>query len=426
MQNKAPKGTRDILPSETHRWHYLEAEIREVCRVFGYPEIRIPTFESTELFTRSVGETTDVVQKEMYTLPDKAGRSLTLRPEGTAGVVRAFIENGMSSLPMPVRMYYLGPMYRYENVADGRYREFRQFGCEVFGAKEPDCDVEVISILKNLFDRIGLSDTDLRINSIGCPTCRAAYHERLRAYLTPKLDRLCRDCAERFAKNPLRLFDCKEERCQAELAGAPMLLDYICDDCAAHFSGLKDGLAEAGISYQVDQEIVRGLDYYTRTVFEFASKSLATLGGAICGGGRYDGLVKLCGGQDTPGIGFAVGLDRLFLELESRGAALPEPKGPTLFLIASGERAKKQVRALVHRLRAAGHGVGMDLLGRSVKAQMKYADKLNAAFTAVIGDNEIDGGKAAVRDMKDGSVKEIALDGLFEAVCAGRLGAEKD
>lgn len=410
MPIQAPKGTRDILPSEIHRWHHLESIIRDICGAFGYGEIRVPLFEHTELFSRGVGETTDVVQKEMYTFEDKAGRSITLRPEATAGVTRAFIEHGMTSLPLPQKYYYYGPMYRYENVQRGRYREFWQFGCEILGAPGPDADVEIISILQTLFARTGLTKTDLRVNSIGCPECRPAYYKLLREFLESKVDNLCADCRGRISRNPMRIIDCKQERCKAEVAGAPMALDHICGECAEHFEGVKEGLSRLGIGYTIDKSIVRGLDYYTRTVFEYISDNVKSLGSTICGAGRYDGLVGVCGGPETPGVGFSIGIERLLIELDANGVALPGPKGPDIFIITAGDAAKSYAPRLVNELRVAGIGAEFDLNGRSVKAQMKYADKRGAVYAAVIGDDEIANGKAALRRMADGSENEITLN----------------
>ena len=409
MPINAPKGTRDILPDDSRRWRGLEAVVRGICDDFGYAEIRTPLFEHTELFSRGVGETTDIVQKEMYTFDDKAGRSLTLRPEGTAGAVRAYIENGMASLPSPQKMYYYGPMYRYENVQRGRYREFWQFGCEAIGAAGPEADVELISLLNLFFVRLGLPRTDLRINSIGCPACRPEYHKKLRAYIATKLDRLCGDCRGRFERNPLRIIDCKNERCRAEIAGAPFSLDHVCADCADHFEGVKAGLSALGIPFAIDKTIVRGLDYYTRTVFEFLSDSFTSLGSTICGGGRYDGLVGVCGGPETPGVGFSVGIERLFMEMDACGVLVPEPEGVKYFIIPAGAEARAYAARLVYSLRASGVGAETDLNGRGVKAQMKYADKRRAAYTVVIGEDELARGTASLRNMSDGSVSEVAL-----------------
>ncbi|MCL2059037.1 MAG: histidine--tRNA ligase [Oscillospiraceae bacterium] len=414
MPIQAPKGTRDILPADIYRWHYIESIIRGLCKSYGYREIRVPLFEHTELFSRGVGETTDIVQKEMYTFDDKAGRSLTLRPEGTAGVARAYIENGMQAQPAPQKLYYYGPMYRYENVQHGRYREFWQFGCEVLGAPGPGADVELISILKALFEGAGFTKTDLRINSIGCPACRPAYHKLLRAFFESKLDRLCADCKGRFERNPLRIIDCKQERCKQEIAGAPMALDHVCSDCLDHFEGLKSGLSELGIAYSIDKTIVRGLDYYTRTVFEFLSENVKSLGSAICGGGRYDGLIGLCGGPDTPGVGFSVGIERLFIELDSYGVKIPEPAGPDIFVVVAAAPVKTFAARLVDGLRRAGLGAELDLNARSVKAQMKFADRRNAVYTVVLGDDELSRGSAELRKMADGTKTEMNLNNFVD------------
>ena len=411
MLTKAPKGTRDILPGEVHKWQYLERIIREICRSFNYSEIRIPVFEHTELFQRGVGDTTDIVQKEMYTFPDKAGRSITLRPEGTAGVVRSFVENGMASLPQPVKLYYNITAYRYENVQKGRYREFHQFGAEVFGAAGPQVDVEIISILCTLFNKIGLKSIQLNINSIGCPVCRKEYNEKLKEYLRPFLPQLCENCNSRFEKNPLRIIDCKEEKCKRLTAGAPALIDHLCGECRDHFEGLKAGLANMGIDYTVDKSIVRGLDYYTKTVFEFVSNNVGTQG-TICGGGRYDGLVETCGGAPTPGIGFGLGIERLLMEMDSQGIAIPQRPGADIFIAAIGEEAGKYAAKLVYKLRNEGFSAESDLMGRSLKAQMKYADRLGAVYTVVLGDEEIESGKAVLKNMQNGEQKDISLDSI--------------
>ncbi|NLY17486.1 MAG: histidine--tRNA ligase, partial [Clostridiaceae bacterium] len=309
MLTKAPRGTRDILPDEIHKWYYVEEKFKQICHLFGYREIRLPVFEHTELFQRGVGDTTDIVQKEMYTFNDKGGRSITLRPEGTAGVVRSYIENGMSSWPQPVKFFYNITVYRYENVQKGRYREFHQFGTELFGAADPAADAEIISLAHLFFKTLGIKDLTLNLNSIGCPDCRAHYNERLKAYIRPKLDKLCETCKDRFERNPMRILDCKEGSCQNEIKDAPALLDYICGDCADHFEKVQQKLSAMDIPFSIDKGIVRGLDYYTRTVFEFVSKNLGSQG-TVCGGGRYDRLVEEFGGSPTPGIGFGLGIER--------------------------------------------------------------------------------------------------------------------
>lgn len=412
MLAKAPKGTRDILPDEVYKWQYIENVISRLCENFGYKEIRIPVFEYTELFQRGVGETTDIVQKEMYTFLDKGGRSLTLRPEGTAGVVRSYIENGMASLVQPVKLYYNITAYRYENVQKGRYREFHQFGAEVFGSPSYLVDVEVISMVDLLFKRLGLNNIELNINSIGCPKCRKEYNLKLKEFLRPILNDLCQTCKDRYERNPLRILDCKEENCKKLIKNAPALLDNLCDECKEHFEGLRSGLDNLDIKYNIDKNIVRGLDYYTKTVFEFVSVNVGTQG-TICGGGRYDGLVELCGGKPTPGIGFALGIERLLMEMESQGINIPEPEGVDIYVASLGEKATAFASKLVFQLRSEGINAEGDLIGRSLKAQMKYADKINATYVVVIGDNEIETNKAVLKNMKTGEQKDVSLDSIL-------------
>ena len=408
----APKGTRDILPPETAAWQYIEAVFADICGRFGYREIRMPTFEQTELFQRGVGDTTDVVQKEMYTFADKGGRSMTLRPEGTAGAARSYVENGMASWPAPVRLFYNITAFRYENVQKGRYREFHQFGCEAFGSAGPAVDAEMIELLHLFFQTLGLKETGLRINSIGCPVCRADYLVLLRQYLLPRLPDLCRNCQERFEKNPLRIIDCKEERCQAVTVQAPTQLDHLCPACKDHFDGLRHHLETLELPYAIDPRIVRGLDYYTQTVFEFVSGHVGTQG-TICGGGRYDGLVEEIGGQPTPGIGFALGVERLLMELTAQGVELPGSKAMTLFLAVSGSHLD-QALSLCQTLRRAGISAETDLLGRSLKAQMKYAGKSGARYVLVLGDDEAATGQGRLRDMRDGQERPVTLADLAD------------
>lgn len=413
MLNKAPKGTRDVLPSEIYRWQHVEKEFYKVCDSFGYKEIRTPVFEHTELFQRGVGDTTDIVQKEMYTFNDKGGRSITLRPEGTAGVVRSYIENGMASFQQPVKLFYNITAYRYENVQKGRYREFHQLGVEAFGSAEPVIDAEVISILSMYFDRLGLKKTGLNINSIGCPKCRKEYYEKLKEYLRPYVSRLCDNCRDRFERNPMRIIDCKEEACRELTKNVPVQLNNLCRECSEHFEGLKDSLDNLGIEYSVDPGIVRGLDYYTRTVFEFVSHNVGAQG-TICGGGRYDGLVELCGGASTPGIGFALGIERLLMELESQGIELREPSAMDIYIAPLGKRALDFAQQAVYKLRGYNVRAETDLMGRSLKSQMKYADKNGFVYTIVIGDEEIENGKAVLRDMKTGEQKDVSLDSIVD------------
>lgn len=422
MLTKAPKGTRDILPDEIYKWYFVEEKFRQICHQFGYHEIRIPVFEHTELFQRGVGETTDIVQKEMYTFDDKGGRSITLRPEGTAGVVRSYIENGMASWPQPVKLFYDIAVYRYENVQKGRYREFHQFGVELFGAAYPSADVEVISMLHLFFNRLGIKSLALNLNSIGCPTCRAAYNERLKAYLRPKLERLCSTCKDRYERNPMRIIDCKEESCRSELVDAPALLDYICEDCSRHFEKVKEKLSAMGIVYSIDKGIVRGLDYYTRTVFEFVSDTIGSQG-TVCGGGRYDGLIEACGGKPTPGIGFGLGIERLLLQMDSQGIVIPQPDPPDVFIGVIGDRAEQFSESLAFKLRTAGITCHKDIMGRSVKAQMKYANKLNARFAVILGDSEVESGKVELKNMVTGEGRDIHIDTLMDRLLKSRQGA---
>ncbi|HHW00475.1 MAG TPA: histidine--tRNA ligase [Clostridiaceae bacterium] len=413
MLTKAPKGTKDILPSEVYKWQYIESIIADVCRSFGYKEIRIPVFEHTELFQRGVGDTTDIVQKEMYTFLDKGGRSITLRPEGTAGVVRSYIEHGMSSLPQPIKLYYNITAYRHENVQKGRYREFHQFGVEAFGAKGPSIDVEVISILDLLFKKLGIKGVELNINSIGCPVCRREYNIKLKEFVKPVIEHLCENCKTRYERNPLRILDCKEDKCKSYLKDAPALIDNLCDECTEHFEGLKAGLDNLGIEYKVEKNIVRGLDYYTKTVFEFVSKNVGTQG-TICGGGRYDGLIETCGGTPTPGIGFALGMERLLLEMESQGIAIPNDEDIEIYVATIGEKADRYASKLVYRLRSEGISAEKDLMGRSLKAQMKHADKLGVKYVVVLGDDEIDSNRTVLKNMKTGQQKDVSLDSILD------------
>lgn len=341
-----PKGTKDVLPADSYKWQYVEGVARETAKLFNLKEIRTPVFEHTELFLRGVGDTTDIVTKEMYTFRDKGDRSITLKPEGTAGAARSFIENGMGNGVLPAKMYYLIPAFRYERPQAGRLREFHQFGVEVFGAKGADTDAEVISLADSLLKKLGLN-VKLHINSIGCPTCRAAYNKALKEYFAPRLHELCRDCQARFEKNPLRLLDCKEESCRAINKDAPVILDYLCPECREHFENLKECLALAGIGYEIDPRIVRGLDYYTRTVFEFVSEDIGAQG-TVCGGGRYDGLIGEIGGSATPAVGFAAGIERLLLVMESTGVKIPEADSPVVYIAGMDPVCRKKAFGACH------------------------------------------------------------------------------
>lgn len=400
-----PKGTKDLLQTESYKWQYVEKEIEKILSNYGYKEIRTPVFEHTELFQRGVGDTTDVVQKEMYTFEDKGGRSVTLRPEGTAGVVRAYIENGMSSMPSPIKVWYEMSMYRYENVQKGRLREFHQIGAEVFGSSSYQADVEAITMANDILRKFNIPNIELNINSIGCPKCRVEYQNALREFIRPNLDKYCNTCKSRFERNPMRILDCKEERCKQLNIGAPVILDYLCEECREHFENVKRALEELGIEYKIDPEIVRGLDYYTKTVFEFISKNE---GYTVLAGGRYDGLVKELDGQDTPALGFALGMERLIEIFEKYNTV--EDKKPQLFVAQIGEEANIFATKFVHELRQNGIYVEKDITGKSINAQFKYANKIGAKYVITIGENELQTNMAELKNMKTGETKQIRLD----------------
>ena len=406
---KAIKGTKDVLPGESHKLQYIEQTALDIAKNYGFLEMRTPVFEYTELFDRSVGETSDVVQKEMYTFNDKGDRSITLRPEGTAGAVRAFLEHGLFNEALPRKICYLTSCYRYEKPQAGRLREFHQFGVECFGAGAPLADAEVISLASSFFDYLGITGLSLEINSIGCPECRAKYTAALKAYFEDKKDELCETCLSRLDRNPMRILDCKSPICSEIAAGAPVMLDYICDDCREHFEQLKKYLDAMGVEYTVNPRIVRGLDYYTRTVFEFVSNGESTNGLVLCGGGRYDGLVEELGGDPLPACGFAIGLERLMLAMEDFGCEFPEAPVYDLALVTAGEAAVLKAVEIAQELRAEGYAVSVDTVGRSIKAQMKYANKVGARYTAVIGDNELSDGKLTLKCMEDGTRTELSL-----------------
>lgn len=406
---KAIKGTKDVLPAEVHKNQYIEATCLDMAEKFGYKELRTPVFEHTELFQRGVGDTTDVVQKEMYTFDDKGGRSITLRPEGTAGAVRSYLENGLSNEALPQKVCYVGPCFRYEKPQAGRLREFHQFGVECFGTASPLADAELIALGKSIFDTLEVKDLSLEINSIGCPTCRAEYHKALKEYFSAKKDELCDTCKDRLDRNPMRILDCKSPVCSEIAKDAPVVTDYLCDECSEHFDKVQKYLNAMSIDYTVNPKIVRGLDYYTKTVFEFVSNSIGAQG-TVAGGGRYDGLVDELGGQKTPSLGFAMGLERLMLLMEAQNAPFPEANTADLFIVALGEKATLKALEISKDMRAEGFGCLMDLNQRSVRAQMKYADKLGAKFNIVIGDNEVESGIAKLKNMSTGEETEIALD----------------
>lgn len=411
--NKAPRGTCDVLPQDSAKWQYVEEKMLETARMFGFSEIRVPVFEHTEVFTKSVGDTTDVVQKEMYTFLDKGDRSITLRPELTAGVVRSVIEHGLLSGPMPLKVCYIGGCYRYEKPQAGRLREFHQFGVECFGAKNPAADAEVMLLADNLLKTLGLKSYSLHINSIGCPECRKNYHAALKEYFRSQSDKLCGTCLDRLDRNPMRILDCKSPVCSEIAAGAPVVLDYLCDECREHFEGVKAHLSAAGIDFSVDPHIVRGLDYYTKTVFEFVSTSLGAQS-TVCGGGRYDGLIEQMHGTPTPALGFGMGIERLLMIMDAENAEMPPAKAPDIYLAPMGEAAALKCTALCKTLRDEGFIALTDITGRGLKAQMKYADKIGARFTAVLGDDELAQNKARMKDMQSGEQHEFSLDGICE------------
>ncbi|MBR2614174.1 MAG: histidine--tRNA ligase [Clostridia bacterium] len=407
-----PKGTKDCLPEESYKWQFVEEKIRKITKAYGVKEIRTPTFEHTEVFTHGVGDTTDIVNKEMYTFLDKGNRSITLKPEGTASIARSFIENGMKNYTMPVKMYYITPCFRYERPQAGRLREFHQFGVEVYGSTEASIDAECIILAKNFLDELGVK-VKLLINSIGCKECRKAFNDALKNYLESQLEGMCPTCKDRFSRNPLRILDCKESGCKEIIKNAPSILDYLCEDCRAHFEALKEYLSLAKVEYEIDDKIVRGLDYYTKTVFEFVSDSIGAQG-TVCGGGRYDGLIADLGGNDISGVGFAMGIERLLLVMENIGVEIERTDKIKLYLIGIGEVESKKAFSLASSLRKDGVAVEIDHMNRSVKAKFKYADKINAEFVGVIGSDELANGVVSVKEMATGKEEKVKIENLLQ------------
>lgn len=403
-----PKGTKDVLPAESYKWHYVENTVRKIAELYCLNEIRTPTFEHTELFLRGVGETTDVVNKEMYTFLDKGERSITLKPEGTAGVARSFIENGLFNGAMPLKMYYITPVFRYENPQKGRLREHHQFGVELYGGAGADTDAEVIKLADAVLTKLGLG-VKLFINSMGCKECRKTYNSALKEYFADKLDKLCPTCRERYAKNPLRILDCKDEGCKELCIDAPKITDYLCDDCSAHFERLKTLLEAAGIEYEVNPFIVRGLDYYTKTVFEFVTTALGSQG-TVCGGGRYDDLIAQLGGNPTCGVGFGMGIERVLMLMEAQGVEIPKESPVKLYVATMGDDAYKKAFEIVGELRDKGIKAELDHAQRGVKAQFKYADKIGAENVVTIGENELSSGVCRIKRMADGEQTEVKID----------------
>lgn len=413
MLTTAPKGTKDILPGESWKWQYIEKCMRDVCALFGYKEIRIPTFEHTELFLRSVGSTTDIVQKEMYTFEDKGGRSITLKPEGTAGVARAFVEHSLYNEALPVKMYYLfNPTFRYERPQAGRLREHHQFGAEVFGAPQASADAEVILLAMSVLGRLGLKNLEVNINSIGCPACRPVYNARLVEYLSGKHDKLCKTCLDRLERNPIRVLDCKEEGCRVIAADAPHMLDCLCEECETHFNTLKQLLGKMNVTYHINPFIVRGLDYYTKTVFEIISPDIGAQS-TVCGGGRYDGLIDEMGGPKTSGIGFGLGMERLLLALEAQGLLPQDSALKPVYIAPIGEAARAEGFQLAMELRQNGIAAECDHAGRSFKAQFKYADKLGCRFVVIIGDEEIKTSIWKIKDMSNSTERAVSKDKII-------------
>ncbi len=405
-------GAEDVLPKDSYKWQLIEDIMRSEAAAYGFKEIRTPVFEHTELFQRGVGDTTDVVQKEMYTFNTKGGTSLSLRPEGTAGAARAVLEHAVYNDGLPIKTYYFDSCYRYEKKQANRYREFHQFGVELYGASSPAADAEIISLATTLFDRLGVTDLQLELNSIGCPTCRAEYHKALKKYFESYKDKLCDTCLSRLEKNPMRILDCKSPVCSEIAKDAPVVLDYLCDDCKDHFQQVKAYLDAAEIPYIVNPKIVRGLDYYTKTVFEFVTTKLGSQG-TVCGGGRYDGLIEEMGGQHTPSLGFGLGMERLLALMAEQGIEIPLPPSCDIYIAGLGEEAQKKAFTLVKEVRETSLIAECDIVGRSLRAQMKYADKIGAKFSMVIGENEINENKAILKNMETGEKTEVPLDEQF-------------
>lgn len=423
---KAIKGTQDVLPSNSGEYRFVEQTMLQVAQMYGFREMRTPVFEHTELFQRGVGDTTDVVQKEMYTFEDKGGRSITLRPEGTAGAVRAFLEHGLFNEALPQKVSYLTSCYRYEKPQAGRLREFHQFGVECLGASEPTADAELIALAYTIFETLGVENLTLEINSIGCPECRKKYHAALKAYFESHKEKLCETCLGRLEKNPMRILDCKSPICSAIAADAPVILDYICDDCRAHFERVKQYLDAMQIAYVVNPRIVRGLDYYTRTVFEFVSTEIGAQG-TVCGGGRYDGLVQELGGAHTPSLGFALGIERLLLVMHAQNIEFPTEDPCMIYIAAMGEAAAVQASVLAQDLRMSGVSAQIDTCGRSLKAQMKYAGKIGAQYTLVLGEDELNKGIYPIKNMQTGEMTELPADDFVDKMVEiALLGDELD
>ncbi|MCD6434865.1 MAG: histidine--tRNA ligase [Clostridiales bacterium] len=427
MINK-PKGTMDKLPSEVEKWRYVEEKFREICHRFAFNEIRTPLFEYTKLFKRGVGETTDIVKKEMFTVISDANlkkyneghydlnkKGFTLKPEGTAPVVRSFVENKLYADAQPTKLFYITPCYRNENPQAGRLREFHQFGIETFSSNSAMTDAEVIAVAMQFFKELGLKDLKLKINSVGCKKCRPLYNQALKEYLKPRLDKFCSTCQERYETNPLRVLDCKVQTCQDELIQVPKITDHLCDDCKNHFKILKQSLEAFDIPYEVDYKIVRGLDYYTKTAFEIIASNIGSQS-TICGGGRYDGLVQEIGGPEITGVGFGLGIERLIMTLEAEGISFPDKKALDVFVVILGEKQKLEGLKIVNQLRINGATTDFDHLDRSLKAQMRYANKLKSKFTIILGENELESGIVNIKNMENSNQIKVKIEDIIENV----------
>jgi histidyl-tRNA synthetase len=413
MKFNAPRGTNDILPPDTLKWQYIEKKTHEIFSNYNYQEIRTPIFEYTELFQRGIGEVTDIVEKEMYTFEDKGGRSITLRPEGTASVIRSFLENKIYGQAQPTKYYYIGPMFRYERPQSGRFRQFHQLGVEAIASNDPALDAEIISLGMRLLQDFGLNDLELHLNSVGCGECRPTYVDKLKKYLNENKEQLCDNCKSRIDRNPLRVLDCKNDSCQSVIKDAPKITDNLCESCADHFNDVQEYLDILNLDYIINPLLVRGLDYYTNTAFEIKDNALGAQD-TVFGGGRYNGLAEEIGSRDLPGIGFALGIERLLLSLEAKDIELPVESGVDLYITVIGEQAKKESFKLLDQLRNKGFRTEIDYLGRSVGSQMKSADRMNAEYTIIIGENELNNNSATIRNMKSGDEKEIQLSNLLE------------
>lgn len=415
MLTKRPRGTGDILPGQVEKWRYIEKIMRSLGQDYNYEEIRTPVFEHTELFERGVGEDTDIVEKEMYTFLDRGERSVTLRPEGTAPVVRAYLENKLYAQPQPVKLFYMGPMFRYDRPQAGRFRQFHQVGVEVFGSHHPAVDAEVVAMAMGFCDRVGLTNLELHINSVGCPQCRPGLRKILQDFFEPRRPELCTNCQERWARNPLRIIDCKNGSCRDIAAGAPSIADCLCSDCQAHFAGVRRYLDILQVPYIINHKLVRGLDYYTHTAFEIMAPDIGAQS-SIGGGGRYNGLIEVCGGPSIPGVGYALGLERVLLAMEKQGVDVESAGGPDVFVVILDPADKEKAVEILSALRSEGISSDQDYQDRSLKAQMKYASKLNSKYTLLVGGRELERGSALLREMQTGEQEEVPWQKIVERI----------